>query len=88
MNDDKLMRQFSVEYQYRSHGQHTGEHVPQRKSGRVMGPAEISGRKKLEVGRGVPDHLAQANYAEICILTTKYISKLNKIQNTNCTSWV
>jgi len=50
MNDDKLMRQFSIEYQYRSHGQHTGEHVPQPKSGRVMGPAEISGRKKLEVG--------------------------------------
>ena len=50
MNDDKLMRQFSIEYQYRSHGQHTGEHVPQPKSGRVMGPAEISGRKKIGGG--------------------------------------
>ena len=29
---------------------------------------------------GVPSHLGQTNYAEICILVTKYISKLNKIQ--------
>ena len=32
---------------------------------------------------GVPDHLGQTNYAEVCILVTKYISKLNKIQNTS-----
>lgn len=50
MNDDKLMRQFSIEYQYRSHGQHTGEHVPQPKSGRVMGIAEI--REKNGGGAG------------------------------------
>jgi len=38
--------------------------------------------KKLKlVKEGVPDHLGQTNYAEICILVTKYISKLNKIQS-------
>ena len=38
--------------------------------------------KKLRlVKEGVPDHLGQTNYAEICILVTKYISKLNKIQS-------
>jgi len=31
---------------------------------------------------GVPDHLGQTNYSEICILVTEYISKLNKIQIT------
>jgi len=43
-----------------------------------MGIAEIQGEK---IGGGVPDHLGQTNYAEICLLVTKYISKLNKMQN-------
>jgi len=34
-------------------------------------------------GGEVPDYLGQTNYAKICTLVTKYISKLNKIQNTN-----
>ena len=43
-------------------------HVPagQPQSGRVMGIAEIRG-EKIEVGRGIPDHLGQTNYAEIFI---------------------
>ena len=48
-----------------------------------MGIAEIRG-EKTGGGVGVQDHLGQTNYAEICILVTKYISKLNKIQIT-CT---
>jgi len=36
----------------------------------------------MEVGRGVQDQLGQTNYAEIRILVTIYISKLNKIQIT------
>jgi len=35
-------------------------------SGRVMGIAEIRGEKFG--GGGVPDHIGQTNYAEICIL--------------------
>ena len=46
-----------------------------------MGIAEIRG-EKTGGGVGVQDHLGQTNYAEICILVTKYISKLNKIQIT------
>jgi len=46
-----------------------------------MGIAEIRGEKNGG-GVGVPDHLGQTNYAEICILVTKHISKLNKIQIT------
>ena len=46
-----------------------------------MGIAEIRGEK---IGRGLPgrvsDHLGQTNYAEIRMLVTKYISKLNKTQ--------
>ena len=45
---------------------------PQRQSGRVMGIAEIRG-EKIGGGVGVPDHFGQTNYAEICILVTKYI---------------
>ena len=41
-----------------------------------------SEEKKMEVGR-VPGRLGQTNYAQICILVTKYILKMNKIQNTN-----
>ena len=37
---------------------------------------------KIGGGRAVPDHLGQSNYAEMCILFTKYISKLNKIRIT------
>jgi len=40
-------------------------------------------RKKLRWVWGVPDHLGQTSYAEIRILVTKYISKLDEIQNTN-----
>jgi len=47
-----------------------------------MGIAEIRREKKLEVWWGVPDHLGQTNYTEICILVTKYISKLNKMHIT------
>ena len=36
----------------------------------------------MEVGWGVLDHLGQTKFAEICILVTKYISKLNSIQIT------
>jgi len=32
-----------------------------------MGTAEIRGEKKIGGGVGVPDHLGQTNYAEICI---------------------
>jgi len=48
-----------------------GARFPQPQSGRVMGIAEIPGEK---IGHrvGVPDHLGQTNYAEICILVTKY----------------
>jgi len=52
-----------------------------------MGIAEIRGEKiGGGVGERVPDHLGQTNYSELCILVfknTKYISKLNRIQNTN-----
>ena len=47
-----------------------------------MGIAEIRG-EKIGGGMGVPDHLGQTDYAKMCILVTKYISKLNEIQNTN-----
>ena len=56
--------------------------MPQPQSVRVMGIAEIRG-ENLEVG--VPDHLGQTNYAEICISVTKRISNLNKIQITPST---
>jgi len=36
-----------------------------------MGIAEIRGGK-IGGGLGVPEHLGQTNYAEICILVTKY----------------
>jgi len=42
--------------------------------------AEIRG-EKIGGGVGVPDHLCQTHYSEICILVfknTKYISKLKK----------
>jgi len=42
-----------------------------------------SQEKKMEEGVGLPDHLGQTNSAEIYILVAKYISKLNKTQNTN-----
>jgi len=42
-----------------------------------------SEEKIIGGGVGVTDHLGQTDYAEICILVTKYISKLNKVQNTN-----
>jgi len=45
--------------------------------------AEIRGEKNWRWGGEVPNHLDQTNYAEMCILVTKYISKLNKIPNTN-----
>jgi len=63
-----------------------GGTCPQPQSAWVMGIAEIRG-KKLEVGGWVPDHLGETNYAEICILVTKYISKLDKIQNTITCQW-
>jgi len=47
-----------------------------------MGIAEIRG-EKTGGGVALPDHLGQTNFAEIHILVTKYISELNKIQNTN-----
>jgi len=51
-----------------------------------MGIAEIRGEK---IGRGlrgrVSDHLGQTNYAEIRMLVTKYISKLNKTQKKQIT---
>ena len=39
-----------------------------------MGITEARGEKKWSPGGGVPDHLGQTNYAEICrsILVTKY----------------
>jgi len=37
-----------------------------------MGIAEIRGEKNWKWGGGVPDRLGQTNYAEICILVTKY----------------
>ena len=49
-------------------------------SSRLVEIAEIPG-EKIVSGVGVPDHLRQTNYAEICILVTKYIQKLNKTQN-------
>ena len=57
--------------------------LPQSQTGRVMGIAEIRGEKKIGGGVGVPDQLGQIYDAKICILVTKYISKLNKVQNTN-----
>jgi len=42
-----------------------------------------SDEKKLRWVWGVPGHLGQRSYAEIRILVTKYISKLDEIQNTN-----
>ena len=47
-----------------------------------MGIAEIRGEKNGGGVVGVPDCLGQTNYAEICILVTKYISKVSKIENT------
>ena len=47
-----------------------------------------SEEKKIGGGVGVPDHLGQTDFAEICVLVMKYISKLNKIQNTNFTCHV
>jgi len=44
-----------------------GARAPQPQSGRVMGIAEIRG-EKFGGGVGVPDHIGQTNYAEICIL--------------------
>jgi len=44
-----------------------------KQSGRIMGIAE-SEEKQIGGGVGVPDHLGQTNYAEICILVTRYIS--------------
>jgi len=41
-----------------------------------MGIAEIRGEKNEGGLRRVPDHLGETNYAEICILLTKHISKL------------
>ena len=38
-----------------------------------------SEQKKIGGGVAVPEHFGQTNYAEICILVTKYILKLNKI---------
>jgi len=41
---------------------------------------QIVARQKIGGGVGwIPDHLGQTNYAEMCILVTKYISRLNKI---------
>jgi len=60
-------------------GEAWGHVPPQPQSGRVMA---IRG-EKIGGGVGVPDHLGQTNYAEICILVTKYISKLNKINTKN-----
>ena len=49
-----------------------GEHVPPMlQSGRVMGIAEIP-EEKLGHKVGVPGYLGQTNYADICILVTKY----------------
>ena len=53
---------------------------PEPQSGRVMRIAEKS--DKNGGGCGVQDQLGQTNYAEIRILVTIYISKLNKIQIT------
>jgi len=47
------------------------EACPQPQSGRVMGIAEIRG-EKIGGGVGVPDHLGETNYVEICIFVTKY----------------
>jgi len=58
-----------------------GARAPQPQYDRVMGIAKIPG-EKIGGGVEVPDHLCQINYAEIRILVTKYISKLNQIQIT------
>jgi len=63
--------------------EHGGTCPPPNPSGRVIGIAEI--REEKNGGEvGVPGHLGQTDYSELCILVTnaKYISKLNKIQIT------
>jgi len=49
-----------------------GARAHQPQSGRVMGIAEIRGENIGGGWVGVPDHLGQTNYAQICILVTKY----------------
>ena len=61
-----------------------GTRAPKPQSGRVTGTAEILGEKN---GGGIGGYriiLAKLLLYWTCILVTKYISKLNKIQNTNC----
>ena len=56
--------------------QEVGKRAPPNpiNSGRVLGITEARGEKNGVVLAGVPDHLGQTNYAEICrsILVTKY----------------